>query len=428
MENYKELLTALYKEHAPEKIDQIDFYLERYKGKEKQFYITQKAKYANKKSVKDSKKILEEAMARIKKKGETTDIKVPANTEKKKTEEIEIPAKKKEEKAQLETEKIKETNKSKEEKIVPTPITIKEKNIDSELKKPIEGSKKEEVKTQEINPPIKKAETHKTVIEEKKVKQEPIPQIVDTTANIQTHQIQPNDTASEKPKKDNDDLKQDDWKLEREKLQQTKNSYQEKEEKKTPVFWYFGGAAVIILLVAIAVWFLHFRGLDNKKEEPINVQKVKVENKEVTTTNSKQLEAQEEKQIAKKEDSQKIPPAKKEQEKPKETTNKATEKLKKETAQTRATQERIYAKDINRPAIFVSCFATKTEKLAQTKTAILKQNGLDAHYYWIPDINPSGNKFFKVVAGPFSNVTEAYPSLTKAQERINFDSYILTIE
>lgn len=55
MENYKELLIELYREYAPEKIDQIDFYLERYKGKEKQFYITQKAKYSNKKSVKDSK-------------------------------------------------------------------------------------------------------------------------------------------------------------------------------------------------------------------------------------------------------------------------------------------------------------------------------------------------------------------------------------
>ena len=32
MENYKELLTALYKEHAPEKLDQIDFYLDKYKG------------------------------------------------------------------------------------------------------------------------------------------------------------------------------------------------------------------------------------------------------------------------------------------------------------------------------------------------------------------------------------------------------------
>jgi len=65
MENYKELLIELYKKHAPEKLDQIDFYLDRYKGKEKQFYITQKAKYANTRSVTDSKKILEKAMERI---------------------------------------------------------------------------------------------------------------------------------------------------------------------------------------------------------------------------------------------------------------------------------------------------------------------------------------------------------------------------
>ena len=66
MEDYKKLLTDLYTINDPERVKQIDYFLERYKGKEKQFYISQKAKYKSKKPISDSKKIIEEALARIK--------------------------------------------------------------------------------------------------------------------------------------------------------------------------------------------------------------------------------------------------------------------------------------------------------------------------------------------------------------------------
>lgn len=66
MEDYKKLLTDLYTINDPERIKQIDYFLERYKGEEEQFYISQKAKYTSKKPVSDSKKIIEEALARIK--------------------------------------------------------------------------------------------------------------------------------------------------------------------------------------------------------------------------------------------------------------------------------------------------------------------------------------------------------------------------
>lgn len=73
MENYKKLLTDLYNAHDPERIKQIDYFLEKYKGKEAQFYSSQKTKYKSKKPVSDSKKIIEEALARIKSKSDSND-------------------------------------------------------------------------------------------------------------------------------------------------------------------------------------------------------------------------------------------------------------------------------------------------------------------------------------------------------------------
>lgn len=66
MEDYKKLLTDLYSIHDPERIKQIDYFLEKYKGKEKQFFISQKTKYKSKKLVSDSRIIIEEALERIK--------------------------------------------------------------------------------------------------------------------------------------------------------------------------------------------------------------------------------------------------------------------------------------------------------------------------------------------------------------------------
>ena len=71
MEDYTKLLAELYSEFDPERVKQIGYFLEKYKGKEKQFYISQKAKYKDKKPISDSKKIIEEALARIKSQGET---------------------------------------------------------------------------------------------------------------------------------------------------------------------------------------------------------------------------------------------------------------------------------------------------------------------------------------------------------------------
>lgn len=66
MEDYKKLLTDLYSIYDPERIKQIDYFLNKYQGKEKQFYTRQKENYENKKPISDSQKIIDEALARIK--------------------------------------------------------------------------------------------------------------------------------------------------------------------------------------------------------------------------------------------------------------------------------------------------------------------------------------------------------------------------
>jgi len=455
MENYKELLTALYKEHAPEKIDQIDFYLDRYKGKEKQFYITQKAKYANKKSVTDSKKILEEAMARIKKKNDQADIKtpppIPAQKSETKVKDSHNPveAKKEEVKPSPKEEPKKEEKKSEEpkesltqKKEIKTTVSKQEAAKEVSLeKKPSDQPKQEAIKA-EINPSIKKKESSKPIEEKTKLKDE-------KPAETKMDPIIKEEKSSDKdiivppppPKEEKLKPKQDSWEEEKKKFQQSKRNYQEKEKKRTPVLWYFGGAALIILLIAFVVWFFYFKDVDKKQERPINVQKVKVENKSVSTadnSNDVNKEAQADKKKEKEEVVQETPrkkeiqtPAKKQAETTPKKEKKAEaqkSKTQKQQSQTRPTADRIYAKDIHKPAIFVGCFATKTESQAQQKIKLLKEQGLDAHYYWIPDLDSNGNSFFKIVAGPFNSIKDAYPSLTKAQERVNFDSYILIVK
>jgi hypothetical protein len=454
MENYKELLIALYKEHAPEKVDQIDFYLDRYKGKEKQFYITQKAKYANKKSVTDSKKILAEAMARIKKQGEDAKTKkAETSTEKiaekpsikeavqkeepqpaKIVEEKPIAIEKKEASLQAEdqkkeilpVEKVIVETKQKEEKLVIEERKEKPKDIPHDKEpakepplKETEPKPKKEEPAVILNPPIKK--------EEKKEK--PAAPIKETVA------VEPPLEPKATPQKENNPELS--WEEEKKKFQQQKSTYQEKEKRRTPAILYFGMAALIIFIVAVFIWFFHFRDNIHQKQEPLNVQKVKVEVKKVSEESqekeeqkpvvAEEKETQLDKTLEKKEEPKKAENTQTTSEKTKPKATPTTPKQNK-PAQTKPTAERLYNKDINKPAIFVACFAVRQESLAQKKVALLKQYKLDAHYYWIPDIDANGNPFFKVVVGPFSNIRDAYPSLTTAQERVNFDSYILVVD
>lgn len=429
MENYKELLSALYKEHAPEKLDQIDFYLDRYKGKEKQFYITQKAKYANKKSVKDSKKILEEAMARINKRKEEAKAVLQEEKEKKeakqrKEEKLDpiiekpvVPVSKAKVIEEIKEEKV--IPKTKEEKpIIPVSkpevkaVVIEEKKEFKPIEKKTIPVKKVIIEEKEVNPPIRKAKV------EEGPKNEPV---VFTSAEQQRIE----------------DLKEkkSDFEASRKILvEEEARKEEEKRKQRGPVFWYFGAAAIVFIALAIFIYFSYFHQSTPQKE-PIHVQKVVVESKPVHSDESKTTNPKEE-TINKAEESKTQKETGKTSKELKETKKQETqvEPKKKEEAkpvqkksQTKATADRLYASDINRPAIFVGCYAVKQEDLAQKKVAALKAQNLDAHYYWIPDMDANGNSFFKVVVGPFNSAQEAYPSLTKVQERINFDAYIIVV-
>jgi cell division septation protein DedD len=154
MEDYKKLLTDLYTINDPERIKQIDYFLERYKGKEKQFYISQKAKYKSKKPVSDSKKIIEEALARIKSQSEdkakkdTREKPIENKTPvaKQPVKKVEPPKKVEEKAVEKEVVKNPIQKLAKKEPLKEKEILIKEtqKEIKTETPKPKE-SKKEDV-------------------------------------------------------------------------------------------------------------------------------------------------------------------------------------------------------------------------------------------------------------------------------------------
>ena len=333
MENFKELLQELYQKYDPEKIDQIDFYLEKYKGKEKQFYITQKAKYEQKKSITDSKKILAEAMARIAKEKKEKKLDEPQKEEKKpkKTVIKEVP-------------KTKTIQKKEEKKVVPPPPPKE--------KKP-------------ITPPITKPSVNKE--DEKKKRERSI---------ITVHP-----TPIEKEKK---------------------------EKKKRSAFWYFSWIILLLIIVFLLIYFLGYRQNDTtppakdiKKE---NIEKPTEAKQEKTTIiDSVAL-------------NKAVTPATTQDEEPIQETTPS------------ASPDRLYANDIQKPVVFVSCFAVKKETKAQNYITQLQDLKLAAHYYWIPDIDAKGNAYFKVVVGPFSNVKSAQNALTKVQEQVNLDAYILTLK
>jgi chemotaxis protein histidine kinase CheA len=244
-----------------------------------------------------------------------------------------------------------------------------------------------------------------------------------TTANEEAKTTaSTSDELIQQAKKDKEEQEKAELEKAKARLKASKES-EKKQKKANVVIWYFGGAAVIILLVAVFIYFNYFHTTSVATKDEVHVQKVKVESKPVNTSVKEEktaaVEPQTEKEAAKTDAEAETKPSPKAQpvkEKPKAAPQK--EKV-------RPTAERLYADDIPTNAVFVSCFAVKKEAYAQKKVAALKSANLDAHYYWIPDINSKGNTFFKIVVGPFSSIKEANPSLTKVQEHFNFDAYII---
>lgn len=348
MENYKKLLTELYKKYAPEKLDQLDFYLNKYKGKEEQFYISQKAKYENTKTLKDSKKILEEAMARI-----AQQKKEPKKTKTTK-------ASKKTEREDADKKKA-----AKEKKTIAVPPAPK---VEKKAEKPLVlvSSSKPKAEKEDIKIPLEKEEKKESAPKpivvppespKKKEEENPIPPIVVV-----------------------------------------------EEEENRRGFWFFARIAIILILLSISAYYLYFRLQEPVVIETEVAQEVEQHAEPIVIAETDSLNTVTEEQEALVEEAQEEP----------------------ETAL--PTTDRLYAHDISGTTIFIACFAVKKEEQARKEVGQLKKIGFNAYYYWIPDIIENGNSYFKIVVGPFDNSREARPSLTKIQERINFDAYIIKLK
>jgi chemotaxis protein histidine kinase CheA len=338
MEDYRKLLTALYKKYDPKKISQIDFYLNKYKGKEKQFYLTQKARYTNKKTIKDSEKILSEAIAKIKKEKPKTATKVENSTK---------------ENADKPSEKPK-----------------------TGLSKPVEEKKETVDSTQKTMKTDKPTEPKPKVAAEEKSKA----------------------IAASKPDKKSAEDEEDP--KDKNIIIVHKNEVKEEEKKKKRRGgWYIWGFILLILAILIVFFFCFMPGNSSDKAVD-NTQKTAQQNDNVQIIDS----------VSSKD------------------TPTVEEPSSKKQSEVSKPADRIYASDINGNVFFVACSAVKKEEQAQAEVSRLKSNDLDVHYYWIPDLVPDGNPFFKVVIGPFDSAKEAMPNLTYVQERVNFDAYLLEIK
>jgi len=306
------------------------------KGKEKQFYISEKAKYEQKKSITDSKKILQEAMDRIAR--EKAAASSPSDQ--------------------------KEDKKEKPKKPTPKPKVVKKPEI----------PKKETPK--KVIPPIEKS---KETVEAKKEKDIVVPVPIP-------------------PKKGKPELKKED----KAKITVHPTNIEKEEKRKTRPILYLLGATILILLTAFVIYWLHFR--ETKAIDNVVVKQITPEQKVQAKADS--LAAV---QLSLKADS----------------IQKAEAKLK---AEKQANKGRLYASDINKPVVFVACYAVKKESQAKDYANKLQDMKLKGHYYWIPDIQAQGNNYFKVVVGPFKDIASARKSLTLVQEQINFDAYLITIK
>jgi len=373
MEDYKKLLTDLYTTHDPERLKQIDYFLKKYKGKEKQFFISQKAKYKSKKPVSDSKKIIEEALARIKSQSAEK-----AKTEKEKKETSPQKTDPKPSEKKVNPEKV-------IEKTLATPAADKKitAEITEEQKKKTESIKEKEVKITEAKKEIKKedAPPQKTQrkddvwFDKKPKKAIPEPQA-----------YKPITTPSKPDKHFN---------------------------KK--YFLYIFGSVLLVIILIVIVFFIFFYSPSIKKEGKtaeqattiITKKQVKTEPKKATPTISKAAEENKTKEQKDK------PPVK--------------TSSKKQTL-THLSGVHIKKGDFSLPAYFVACSAVKNESYALKKVSELEAKGFDASYYWIPDFVSNGSPYFKVVIGPFTTRMDAMKKLTPVQERAEFDAYVLELK
>jgi len=367
MEDYKKLLTDLYTVNDPERIKQIDYFLERYKGKERQFYVSQQAKYKKQKPVSDSKKIIEEALARIK---AQSDDKSKAKIDSKPKITKKVVTESKEVNVPIKT--------ADEKKTVVSPV-VTEKEIVKESAE--ENKKKEDI-----------SDEKKPIINEKK--KDPSPQ--------------------EKP------AKKDIWFDEKSKqtssAQIEKPPFETDKNFKKKYFLYIFGSVLLVIILAVVVFFVFFYAPTTKKvntttEKPKTTitKKTTVTKPEETTSSTEESSIKSKKAIQ-----QTLKP------KVKTTTKK----------QAPSYLGGVYIKkgSITLPAYFVACSAVRKESLAVKKVRELKAKGFAASYYWIPDFVDHGSPYFKVVIGPFATRMDAMKKLTPVQERAEFDAYVLELK
>lgn len=81
------------------------------------------------------------------------------------------------------------------------------------------------------------------------------------------------------------------------------------------------------------------------------------------------------------------------------------------------------------PAFIISHSAYASEETArQIKEKLMKDNGLNANYFWIPDYVEGGKELYKVYIGPLDSWEEANDFLALIKDDLNTNAYVEKIK
>jgi cell division septation protein DedD len=82
---------------------------------------------------------------------------------------------------------------------------------------------------------------------------------------------------------------------------------------------------------------------------------------------------------------------------------------------------------LNAPCFIISHSSLKNEAAAKRNTDRLAKNGFNSGYYWIPDLGPGNNEYYKVYVGPFATEQAAIDKLADVR-RYSKLAYIVELK
>ena len=423
MKDYHKILTDFYQKHNPEKLGQVDYLLNKYKGREEELVKSLKEKY-----------------------GVTADESTPVEEPEPTKEKISKPKRqpKKKEKAEKEDSK-KDWEKKREE------ILRKVKERAEQLKKEREAKAKKEPVTK-VPPPVehpKEPETEEVETENeitvtnnsKKKKTESVTTEPTAEPKVETHsneevkeEIQEEEPIKEEAKQETQDKEQEEAPKEESKTQARKSTLPAVRKNKESIEETYsvkglmiGLAVVFSIMIAFFVFNPRQRdtvlsqlgfgeGQGTSQESTAPKKKSGIDPQMIESKDSHEEETE---PVAEEESSGNFQSELDEDE--------SEPNLLDEDKTTEQDEPAPPQKASGLSGYVIGYSAVARENTATSQASDLIGKGFKAGYYWIPDYSPGGSQLYKVYVGPYATEYEAGQALPDIR-KINPQAYVMLLK